>query len=197
MCSARAFSLLETLVGAFLLLLLLTVMFQILVPMSKGSVRGAQQSELQQSAVLALDRLTRDLEACPPAGITLGAGDRYACHRLVDVAADGSQMLSTDLVLVWWDRTTGRLWRRVWPPEPPVLGRTPLSNQIFTPTDAELVQLTVQPARLLTANVKEFQLTLAPSQAVLHLVLEKASPDGKPAESYQLDRRVALPNAQY
>lgn len=200
MSNAKGFSLLEALIASALLLLLMALMLQIVIPISKGSVRGSQQVELQQVAVLAVERLRHDLEAAPPAGITAGANDRYSFHRLVDVAADGSQIMATDLVVVWWERAERRLLRKVWPPAPPVLSWTPPSNGLFVPTPEEFTQLVTAVGpnqRVLASNVEDFSLRLQGSQVLLRLQLQAPAPDGRPPEGYELNRVVALPNAQY
>lgn len=193
----RGFTLIETLIGAGLLMLLLALIVQIVIPMGKGTVRGSQQVELQQMAYLAVDQLRRDLEASPSSGLTTAGG--LTAHRLVDVAADGSQVFASDLVVVWRDMTERRLWRRTWPPDPPTLARALTTDRAFRPTPDEFANLTSgrKPSdKVLAAQVEEFAVEQAGNTARIHLLLQAPAPDGKSPERFELNRTVQLPNTE-
>ncbi len=208
MCSSRrGFSLLEALLACTLLSLLLTLLIQVLVPMARGSVRGTQQAGLQQITVLAAGQVERDLAATPPAGLALfpapspGGPSAASLHRLLDVAADGSPVFATDLVLLWWDPDRRQLGRRRWPPAPPTTAETPTSARCFTPGIGLVNQVlaTSNPAeeRVLAGDVSLFSLTLAGPLATLRLVCEAAAPDGKPPESFEVRKVIVLRNPSH
>ncbi|MEW6281481.1 MAG: hypothetical protein AB1758_22920, partial [Candidatus Eremiobacterota bacterium] len=145
MCGAdrRGFSLAEALVACVLTLLILTLIFQVVIPMARGTVRGSQQIELQQVAGLAMNRLSEDLQSAPPSGVTLVPAGQptepviLAMHGLEGIDATGSQVYSDHLVVYWWRQSDGRLWRKTWPPGQPS-GRYPATDEVFEPTADEL-----------------------------------------------------------
>lgn len=186
----RGFSLLEIMMAASLLLLLLALVVQIIVPMGKGSVRGAQQVELQQLAAMTLQRLTRDLEMAGPGGIACQPGDPVvlALHRLMDVGGDGSQIYSDQVDLYWWSPRDRVLRHRA---------QGPVSrSRVSLPPDPAAL-LSGPNARVIAAQVSELELTLRPTAVVIHLALEAPAPDGKPPERFSLDRTVYLRNQDY
>src|ERR1017187_4103074 len=96
----RGFSLIEMLLVCVLFVLLFTLALQVLIPMMQGSMRGSQQTELQQLAFLAADRLANEVEETGPQSIGLmtpGAGElpiRLALRPYVDVGPAGAQVYS-------------------------------------------------------------------------------------------------------
>ncbi len=186
----RGFSLLEIMMAASLLLLLLALVVQIIVPMGKGSVRGAQQVELQQLAAMTVQRLARELETAGPGGISYLPGDPVilALHRLVDVGGDGSQIYSDQVDLYWWSPRDRVLRHRA---------QGPVSrSRVSLPPDPAAL-LSGPNARVIAAQVSELELTLRPTAVAIHLALEAPAPDGKPPERFSLDRTVYLRNQDY
>lgn len=203
----RAFGLLETLMAMALLLILLTLLAQVLVPMGRGTRRGATQIELQQLAQVAMDRLAADLSSAPRAGINLvpptnPASDPtlLSIQPLTTVTSTGGQEWSTTLFLYRHDPVERKLYRRQWPPEPPSVGRLPQPDEPFfeqpnppppaAPIATELATLAVGGA-VLAGHVESFTVDLSVDPPRIQLVLKL----GK--ESFELTRRLMLRNVRY
>ncbi|MEW6277587.1 MAG: hypothetical protein AB1758_03110 [Candidatus Eremiobacterota bacterium] len=200
MSSVRGFTLLEGLIACSVAVLLLVLVFQVVVPMGRGSLRGAQQVALQQEAATAVERLRRDLTG-PPGGVEVFGADplTVSIHRVQDVGADGSQVYSSELVLYRWDSSGQKLTRETWPPGPPSLSRVPDPARLFQPTSGEVDQILATTSgreRVLATRVREF--TFVPGTAAeVHMLLEAPAPDNRPPERYRLDRVLWLQNSQY
>jgi hypothetical protein len=198
MCSARrGITLLEALMATVLLLLLLTLLLQIVLPMGRGTMRGTQQIEFQQVATLALNRLAHDLSTTPVAGLSRASSNgatQLAMQRLLNVAADGNPVYAAQLIVVSWRSQDGRLTRKVWPPGPPALGRMPTANDLFTPSPAELDLLSLPATSdpILASQVQEFTVDLLQAVVSLHLKLRWETAQNP--ETFELNRRVYLPN---
>lgn len=201
------FSLIEILVAMVLLLLIITLIMQVVIPMSRGAVRGSQQIELQQVGTTALNRLADDLQAAAPAGVTrypttgLPAPNEklmISIQALTGVDTLGQQTWSEQLIIYWWKQEEGKLHRMTWPPGYP-MGRRPDIDEPFKPTYNELDRLTDNPRGhyKLLGQIKKFDVNLAQVPHVLSLTLEAPAPDGAPPESFTLERRVYLRNERY
>jgi hypothetical protein len=79
-------TLVEALVGTVLALLLLGVLYNILIPTIRAATRLRQGIELQQSASMAMVKMSRAFSAAPPAGVSLADGGRaVAIHSKAEV----------------------------------------------------------------------------------------------------------------
>lgn len=190
-----------------LLLILLTLLAQVLVPMGRGTRRGATQIELQQLAQVAMDRLAADLSSAPRAGINLVPPTNPATdptllsvQPLTTVTSTGGQEWSTTLALYRYDPVERKLYRRQWPPEPPSVGRLPQPDQPFfeqpdpappaAPIASELAALAVG-GPVLTGHVEAFTVDLSADPPRLRLALKVGE------ESFELTRRLMLRNVRY
>lgn len=195
-CRNRAFSLLEVLMVMALTVILLALLAQVLIPMGKGSRKGAQQIELQQVGQVALDRLVADLSLAPLEGVTLikpattGARTLLAVQQLADVTATGGQQWKTTLNVYWHDPATRQLCVRVWPPGPPNLGRLPDPADPFEPTPSELTSL-AQGGRVLAGQVEAFEVDRTALPLKLRLALSAQD------EKFELKRSLKLRNARF
>lgn len=197
----RAFSLVEILLVATLMLVVMALVVQILVPMSKGSVRASQQVGLQQLATVAVDRLVQELQTAPREAIALlspaaptDPAVRLSIHPLAGVGPTGAQSYGNDFVLYWFDEPNHRLWRAPWE-QPPSFDSLQLA-----PTAAQFTSVIATPppgTRVAVANLKELEVILQPTRVQLRLLLEHPAPDGRPPESFSLTRDVLLPNTLY
>ncbi len=200
--SQRGHSLVEILLVATLMLVVLTLVVQIVVPMSKGSVRASQQVGLQQLAAVAVDRLVQELQAAPrdaivslPPTAPTDPKVRLSIHPMGDVGPGGDQSFPNLYFFYWLDEPNRRIWRAPWSrafgfDEFPAL----------VPTSTQFNAAIASPptgARVAVSNVKTFEVTLLPFRAQLHLVLEQPAPDGRPPETFELRRDVVLPNGLY
>lgn len=175
-----------------LVVIILTLLLQILIPMGRGTRRGAQQIELQQVAQVAMDRLLSDLSGTPRAGITLSPDGRtFSLQQVTGVTATGKQEWDQKLIVYRYDPDARQLTRREWPPIPPDLGRLPDKASLFTPSSAELSQLS-SGSRVLAGEVEAFELDSAALPARVRLALRS-----KMGETFELTRELKLRNVRY
>ncbi len=208
MSSARkGFSLIEILVACVLLILILTLIFQVVIPMGRGTVRGSQQMELQQVGTNAINKLADDLQKAPPAGITRipatgpPPGNTpllLSIQPLSGVDSIGQQVWSEQLIIYWWYPGSQELRRMTWPPGYP-LGRRPDIDEPFKPTWNELKRLTDNPRGRdkMIGLVKDLNIDLSVVPHELGVQMEAKSPDGSPPEIFTLSRRVYVRNERY
>jgi prepilin-type N-terminal cleavage/methylation domain-containing protein len=210
MSSARkGFSLIEILIACVLLLLILGLIMEVVIPMGRGTVRGSQQIELQQVGTMAVNRIAEDLSTAPPAGITRvpssgpptsGSGNRLilSIQALTGVDTVGQQVWADHLIILWWEKPSGKLYRMKWPPGYP-LTRRPDIDEPFKPTASELQRLCDNPRdqEKLLGIIKSLDIDLSTTPHVLRLFSDAPAPDGAPPETFTLERRVYLRNERY
>ncbi|GMU57267.1 MAG: hypothetical protein AMXMBFR33_64130 [Candidatus Xenobia bacterium] len=194
-------------VGCVLLLLILTLIIQVVVPMGRGAVRGSQQIEIQQVALMAMQKVCADLATAPAAGITRypttgapppGGTLILAIQAFTGVDTVGQQTWSDQLVIYWWRVDSGKLYRLVWPPGYPV-GRRPDIDESFKPTLDELTLITDNPRgeERLLGILKTFDVDLTRVPHTVSLSAEAPAPEGAPPESFSLTRKIYLRNDRY
>lgn len=124
----RGFSLVEILVSIALLSLVTGLFVAFLFPSMKHSAQGTARADLQQMAVMALDRIQKDLLESGTRGIsTIPRKDAdprndpvvVAAIPISDVGADSQPVWAERVVVYYWDDEAQRLFRREWPPGPP------------------------------------------------------------------------------
>lgn len=191
MSSGRGFSLIEVLLAAVLGLMLLILLMRVFVPMSKGLVRGTDQSGLQQTAAVALHEISKTLTRTPPQGVTLGNGGRtLALHPLQEVNAAGRQLFADHLVVFWYDPAGRRLIERRSQP-------AGITNRIaFRPNDPLLGAMsTPDPGqKIVAAELETFQVQLTDLTVTVELVFSRKAPDGGVPERFSLRRTSLLRN---
>lgn len=184
-----------------LILLIGTLVIQVVVPMARGTVRGTQQVELQQVGALALNQLCADLQSSSVAGIVAfpenGAEPALvSIHPLRTIDTSADQVWADELVLYWWSSSEQKLWRATWPhgggtPPPP-------TDEPTRPTRAELLNVVRLPhdrfRRAIATQVQQFEVDPLASPCRVSLRLQAPAPDGKPPESFSLNRSLSLRN---
>ena len=122
-----AFTLVELLIG-FTLLAVLSFMFVwFIVPVMRMANLGTARVDIQQTAVLACNRIATDLLRSSPSGVSLhsrAAADPaepvvLAVIPIKDVDTEGRRVWDTNVVTFFWDRDKKWLLRRTFPPAPP------------------------------------------------------------------------------
>jgi prepilin-type N-terminal cleavage/methylation domain-containing protein len=200
----QAFTLIEVLLVAALMLLLMTLAMQVFMPMFKGGQRGAQQMELQQTAILLMSRLAVEIGQVSPNSLAIlppGAGElpiRIALRPMLAVGAGGGQNFSPTEICYWYDPSVSAVWRLECPGQ---------NGVVFSSTDFDnLLQNLPGGARILANNVVSMNATMLSTPgpqpsvtgATISLRLQAPfSPDGGPKEHYELARDIALRNLDY
>lgn len=205
----RGFSLIEILIACVLLLLILGLIMEVVIPMGRGTVRGSQQIEMQQVGTSAINRIAEDLSTAPPTGVTrvptagpptVASMDRLivSIQPLTGVDTVGQQVWADHLIILWWEKASGKLFRMQWPPGYP-LTRRPAIDEPFKPTVLELQRLCDNPRgqEKLLGVIKSLDVDVSVTPHVLKVSLEAPAPDGAPPESFTLERRVYLRNERY
>lgn len=110
------FTLAEVLVAGALGLMLMVLLFQFLVPTMRASVRGATRVELQQMAVIALNKISADLQNTAPAGLSLSTTPPVSMGivRISTVMGDGRQVWEQKMIV--YGLQGDRLIRKEFPP---------------------------------------------------------------------------------
>ncbi|MCE7872438.1 hypothetical protein DYH09_18950 [bacterium CPR1] len=204
---ARAFTLIEILVGCVLLLLILALIMQVVVPMGRGAVRGSQQIEIQQLTLMAMSKICADLSTAPSAGLARypatgapppGRTLIFSIQAFTGVDTVGQQTWSDQLIIYWWRSDSGKLYRLVWPPGYPV-GRRPDIDEAFKPTLDELTLITDNPRgqERVLGIFKTVDLDLSRTPHTVSLSAEAPAPEGSPPESFSLSRKIYLRNDRY
>lgn len=189
----RAFTLLEAIVAGAMLLLLLALTTRALISALSTARRGEQSASLQNQAAVSLNWLTADLRQTKLPQVTLySSSDRAALGlvRFSDRATStGMLVWEQNLVAYSWHRPTGRLTRRLWPPQPPALSLTLSPGYPAQVTSDQLRQIAeteVTGQRLLATRLKLFEVVLQADLMNLRLLLE----DG--AVKFQMERSLCL-----
>ena len=120
-------TLLELLIASGLALVISSLLFTLIYTTSVASVRSQAQVEIQESAIVALNRVASDLMQCTPAGVGVLYDSTppvdlvlLCLHRVVDVTTTNppGQIFDQQLISYWWapdqgqDYHRGRLFRR-------------------------------------------------------------------------------------
>jgi type II secretory pathway pseudopilin PulG len=124
----RAFTLVEILVASTIALLLLGVIVQLLVNSTRISIKGANQVELQQRALVVGDRLANDLRSTTGAGLGVleSSGDKWI--TIHPRKAEVGPIAWQDQVIVYhWDAPALYTYRFEPSPTPTDAYQPPLS----------------------------------------------------------------------
>ncbi|MBI3927350.1 MAG: type II secretion system protein [Armatimonadetes bacterium] len=201
-------SLIEVLVAAALSLMLLGLFWTFLVPAFGYYVRGAARAELQQSALVAGEKVVADLRRSAPGGISIRSAGTdsptvLAVHPLETVTADGTQVWSDQLTIYFWWASDGRLWAKKWPPGPPEAGFSVQSDKPIRVDEATLLEVAQErngTETMLAENVARFEVVdAAPEPGIsrpvtLTLEFEKETSSGP--QRLTVSQDVFLRNSQ-
>lgn len=183
----KAFTLLEALLAAALLLLLGTVMVQTLIPIMRYGSWGYARAELVQTTARISDRVAADLLTAPFEGVRFGPGV-VGIHGFSAVTDTGKPVWSDHLVLYKYDG--GNLDRMEWKEDVDRTGAT-------VPDPTALLACFSHPndtrRGLARGLLREFSLSGAQLPLKLHLVTELEVP-GKAKERLVHDREIYLRN---
>lgn len=198
--SRRGLSLLELIFAVTLASLLLTLFFQVLIPVAKGTVSTSDRAELEALAGVTLDKLRHDFHSSAAAGVSsleLSAGPirrSLAVHPLVTLGTDSRQVWDNQLVVWWWNTEEGRLWRGT-------AGTVPTDRPYRVPT-TEFPTLTVPTSftRPVAINVLDFQLDgleAGTVNSVVHvkLRLQRSSTSAKRLMTVEMESDVDFLNS--
>ena len=202
-------SLMETLVAAALFMLLLGIALGLLVPLLRGQLLGSARSELQEAAVVCLDRLIGEAEQCTVGGLGLYSGSDttvLSMQRLLDVTGDipPVQVFDSQLIVYYYQPGAQSFYRRQWPPGPPTLSTTLSATSPYRPLPAELQLLGGQAngqQSCLSSEVVAFRVTSAAPlpnigpPLVVTLQVSRFS-GGTTPENFELTRTLSLRNSE-
>ena len=168
----KGFTLAEVIAASFLAFLLLGLIIAFPVPSMRAQVRGTQQVELQERAVLALGVLARDLQRSGCAGLSLRnlnptSGDAYPTSfsqevpvtasiiEIQSVLGDTSLDWKTRPLLYWYNRVQGRLYRQEWTDTVPPMSLTLSSAAPARLPESDLVALAASTSGTIRELVRE------------------------------------------
>lgn len=157
------FTLVELLVAFALFLVVITLTFGYLIPAGKAAYRFRERSHLQQSAVIALSKISAAAATTSPGGFSWSDGEDgvvavgFNPWRELQ-AANGLLRWEDSYELFWWDQGKHQLRQRRWPPGPPAP----------TPDESTLVR----PKRLLPARLAEVVETTSPALTLAYGVTD-------------------------
>jgi Tfp pilus assembly protein PilV len=212
----RAFTLVETLVAAGLLLLFLAVAATFMVTLLRAFSRGTTRSELQQQSVIALSRMTADLQSSSVASLTLlnptaSAAGQPVAFSLIPIdattAPEGVVTWKQEVVVYVWQPATGRIVRRVFtnadalgqsarldPLVPRKISSSLLTTMAATPAAGE-EQLAADVVRFEVHNENDGGNFIQPP-LWLRIRAEKHGSHDSANEVFELTRTVALRNRE-
>lgn len=153
---------LELLVALALFGLLLTGFIMFLMPTLKAMGRATAQTEVQQQALLAFERIERELRTSGSTGVQVfpqslvGAGRRpgLSLTPLKGVDGKGQPNWANSLVAVWWNAADQRLRLKSWPPKNP-------PSFVSPPQLSEPAQLSLDEFESLAASNNGSEVNLA------------------------------------
>ncbi|MFN8608982.1 MAG: type II secretion system protein [Vulcanimicrobiota bacterium] len=204
----RGLSLVELLVVCFLVGLLGLAFVSALLPTMQAMARASAQTELQQQAVLCLERIERELRSSTSTGVGIlsqalvgpGQNPGLFLTPLKDVDGQGQPNWDPRIVAIWWDRSDGRVRSKTWPPkDPPSLAHEPGLNRpagLSRLEFADLINGRNGSERFLAAGVTDFDAVHGGSGTALvpplTVQIELSRQEGHHREKFKLKRVVSL-----
>ena len=140
MSKVKAFTLLEVLIASGLSLLLAGLFLGVLGPTLRATGRNSARISLQQSALLALNRISKELQASCVSGIGIlpplvdSEPTVLSIHRIADVVntTPASRAFDSQLIVYAYVPARHQIRRRLWPE--PGLAETTLDGLLEPPT---------------------------------------------------------------
>ncbi len=132
---SKGFTLAEILVAAGLAFLVLVLSLQFILPAMRISMRTQARTQMQQSCIMALQRIRTDLDQTNAAAIgyvNQGVGQSHtvlALQPLRPEVVNNLPAYEMQLVSYHWTTDPGMLMRRRWEPPPSIPGATFLPDQ--------------------------------------------------------------------
>ncbi|MBI3926023.1 MAG: prepilin-type N-terminal cleavage/methylation domain-containing protein [Armatimonadetes bacterium] len=197
--SQRGWTLIELLIASTVAMLLLTMVVWFLVPAMRFSIEGTAKVELQESAVMALNKMIADLQLSPASGISISTDPpAVAINRIEQIDANGSPQYEDKLRVYWYDSGRQQLTLEEYPPDPPGLGLTFVAGRPTKITSLDLQQIAQQTnnqERFLAGNVQSFSVTQQAGVIILVLQMDKEIPHTERRAQVTLSRRIHLRNS--
>ncbi len=207
----RALTLIEILVAATLLTLVTTLFLWFLVPTLRYTSRGTARADIQQMAILAGNKILADVKNSDIAGISIhprSAADPsgpvvLALIPIDDVDPEGRRIWKPSVVVYYWERSSGHLFRKEWPPVPPgALSVDPLPtnrpSQLATVDLLTLATSTNGSERSIAGDVVHFDIRHTGSGTTLgqpltfEISIEQKVPGQQGLERFDLTQTVTL-----
>lgn len=188
-----------------IMLLLMGLLTQFLIPAMRYSAEGQVKVEMQQQAIIAINKMVADLQRTTVGGLSLRTVDpvTMAVVRIDTIDGNGFPSWASEAQVYWYDSGRERLMRETYPPQPPALGTVFLTSKpsTFSSIDLQDIASTDNGAeRSLAMNVKRFEVRDADADPglqalVLELELEKDIPHTDRKAKVVMSRYVYLRNA--
>ncbi|MGE0487655.1 MAG: hypothetical protein AB7S38_00420 [Vulcanimicrobiota bacterium] len=202
----KGFSLPEVLVAGTITLLLLGLITQFLIPAMRYSAEGNMKVDLQQRAILAINRLVSDLQRTNATGVTLALTSPVTVGivRIEKIGSDGFPSWDDEMQVYWYDDVRKELHWETYPPTPPSVPVTFTSARpaIITPSDLQSIAIqTGGSEHTLARDVTSFSVEDAdPDPGIkgllrIDLTLEKEIPHTARKATVEMTRFVQLRNA--
>lgn len=162
----RGLTLPELITAAALLVLTFCVMAQVLMPTAFMASVEQSRSEVQQGALVFIHTVRKGLLNAVADTVTVGTVPPAIAFVTVSDSdpydpVTASPRLSPYFTILWFDAIKEKIFTRVWPPEPPILGGydfTDLSNPPML-SENDLRTLTeIGPARPLVSHVESLRI---------------------------------------
>lgn len=200
----KGITLLEILVALSLFLLFGVLLVQVLGPTFQAAGRNAHRMELQQSAWLALKRISSDLSHASVEGWSYKSDTSSAAlgiHRIDGLTAQGRRAWESEIRVYTWSANLQKLFSHRWPPGPPSLGLTVPLDRPLALTDAQLdlfSNLNSNRARVLAKHAREFSISQAAAPASqplrIRLLLVREEAGFKEDQRFEIVRDVLTRN---
>lgn len=193
---ARAFSLVEVMVAAGISLLLAGVVIKIFIPAMSHSAQGTTRLELQQFAVLAHQKIRKELLRSRFGGVST-ADATLLIHPQVALDSVGQPVWDTDVLVFHLDRSTQKLGRYSLPSEPVQPNRytpTALLTRIAALPPAEKIIASFASEFIVTPSVPATA-TTPPMPMTIQLTLEKDIPQRDQPVQITLSRSFSFRTA--
>ncbi|MCA9795648.1 MAG: hypothetical protein KC910_27760 [Candidatus Eremiobacteraeota bacterium] len=186
--------------------MLLGLVTQFLIPAMRYSAEGNMKVDLQQRAILAINRLVADLQRTNATGVTLAltAPVTVGIVRIEKIGADGFPSWDDEMQVYWYDDVRGDLHWETYPPSPPSLPVVFSSARPATITPSDLQSIAIQTSgaeHTLARDVTAFSVQDAdPDPGMkgllrIDLSLEKEIPHTARKATVEMTRFVQLRNA--
>ncbi|MBI3925302.1 MAG: prepilin-type N-terminal cleavage/methylation domain-containing protein [Armatimonadetes bacterium] len=195
----RGFTLVEIILAAALLLVLVTLVFQALIPALHAFSRGSAESEHQQMATVAVERIREDLQRTVTAGLSVlpasGPSDPVALGVVPfrDITPEGSLVWESRVEIHYWLPSEKKLMHKVWTPSPPPPTHRPTS---YPPgVLAQAIAETTGTERVVAVNVAEFDVAVSGATVRLHIAFEQNVAYRTDGERFELDRAFCVRNS--
>jgi hypothetical protein len=206
--NASGFTLVEVMVFSVVSLMFIGLLAQVFIMATRRTEDSRLRVDIQQSAVLILKSLERDIAKTSTRAMAASDSGTYAFAITPIVGWSGAPVVAwaEQQVIYCHDPTKKTLHREVYPPKSPSWAEDLTSARPYIPTSAELQAVSTTPSgqeRILSPYVEEFKLTdrsgritgFQSNPLILRMKLQRPlSTSGRHTE-FTVERRYTLRNA--